>query len=303
MTKRGAKYEGGVTSTAFAGVAALTKTLVAYLGLVVIIGWIRRHGGDISRWFAELGCGLNVAKFSGSLVVNLLSAAVVLLYARASGVRVKDMGLKGGKAVGYYVAGAAISCGMIALIAFLCYTMGDVRFVGLGIDGAIPIELLAVMVLSMTNVREELLFRGWMMGELRGRIPAWAVVAVSSLIFGLSHLGNPHITTLALVNLTLLGLFWALCLLSTGSLWMVMAMHSFWNFAQSRVVGLPVSGGKMPTEAVVQLAPTGEGPFPLGPFGLEGSPVATVVIITAIVSLGIIWRYNRRMAPLRKMMK
>ena len=270
---KGVKYEGGV--------ATLVRSVVAYLGLTVVIGWIRGYAGDATRWLVELGCGLNVAKFCGSLAVNLLSAAVVLLYARATGVRAKDMGLKRGGAVGHYLAGAAVSCVMIALIAAGCYLLGGVRFVGFGLEGGIPLELVAVMVLSMVNVREELLFRGWMMGSLRNKIPTWAVVVVSSAIFGLSHLGNNHVTTLAVVNLALLGAFWALCVLRTGSLWLVMAMHSFWNFAQSRLLGLPVSGGSVPHEALVALAPTGEGPFTVGRFGLEGSPVATVVIIVA----------------------
>ncbi len=69
-------------------------------------------------------------------------------------------------------------------------------------------------------VAEEILFRGYMYGKLRKSFPAWVVVLVTSLLFGILH-GNPNL----IVDTFALSI--VLCTLreSTGSLWAPILLH------------------------------------------------------------------------------
>ena len=77
------------------------------------------------------------------------------------------------------------------------------------------------------------------MNGLALRFPTWLAVLANSLIFAAMHLGNPNVSTLALVNLTLAGLTFSLLFAYTENIWFVGAAHSAWNFVQGPVLGTP----------------------------------------------------------------
>lgn len=263
-------------------IGKLVVTLVAYLGLRALMAWIRSLGGLFARWGSEIGLGADVAKGAGSLCVLLLTVALVVLFAYATGYRSRDLGLGTRGALRCYCEGVAISVAMIGAIVLLGLATGGVRFEGFGRGELGAVEFVALMLLAMLNVREELLFRGWMLADMRSYLPVGVAIVASSVLFGVGHLSNPHVTTLAIVNLTLLGIFWALCFVRTGSLWLLMAMHSFWNFIQSYVVGLPMSG-MASSRSLLHLSGVDRGAFATDSFGLEGSLSMTVVVGVAIV--------------------
>ena len=45
-----------------------------------------------------------------------------------------------------------------------------------------------VMLAVLAPIVEEIIFRGWLYGKLRIKIPKWAAILVTSLLFGLVHL-------------------------------------------------------------------------------------------------------------------
>lgn len=263
-------------------IGRLIVTLVAYFGLMALMGRIRGLGGTFVQWSSELGLSASVAKGVGSLCVSLLMVALVVLYAYATGLRSRELGLGLRGAIGRYFEGVVISVAMIGSIVLLGVATGGVRFEGFGRGELGAVEFVALMLLAVLNVREELLFRGWMLTDMKSYLPVGVAVAASSVLFGVGHLSNPHVTLLAIVNLSLLGIFWALCFQRTGSLWLVMAMHSFWNFTQSYVVGLPMSG-MASRRSLLEFRAVDEGLFATDRFGLEGSLSMTVVVGVAIV--------------------
>ncbi|MBQ1213419.1 MAG: CPBP family intramembrane metalloprotease [Tidjanibacter sp.] len=263
-------------------VARLLLTLVAYLGLQVVLRYAGAVRGPVVEALGQWGLTGQEARFVGSVVATVLMAAVVALYIIASRTKVGGgTKITAKKALGDYAKGAAVSLVMIGAVVALSVLGGGVRYIGWGHVGVV--ELVAVMIIGMLNVREELLFRGWMMGEMREYLPTWVAVAASSLLFGLAHVFNPHVTALALVNLSLLGALWALCVLKTGSLWMAMAMHSFWNFAQGKIAGMAVSGGSGTSSSVWQFEGVAGGLWGTGAFGLEGNLATTIVIVVALI--------------------
>ena len=270
----------------------LLLTLVAFLGLQVLIRYAGSVRGPVVEMLGSWGIAGMEARFVGSLVATVLMAAVVALYIKVSRTRLMADARGGWKsALGEYAKGVVVSSVMIGAIVALSLLGGGVRYVGLGRVGAV--EFAAVMLLGVLNVREELLFRGWMMSQMRGYMSVWGAVVASSLLFGLSHAFNPNVTALALVNLSLLGAFWALCMLRSRSLWTVMAMHTFWNFAQSKIVGMAVSGSGHNSSSLVKFEGVGGGLWGTGAFGLEGNLATTIVIATALIVVVVADRKKR----------
>jgi uncharacterized protein len=85
--------------------------------------------------------------------------------------------------------------------------------------------LLAVVAVSVVApFAEETYFRGFLFGWLRGRVPLWLAVAISSLLFALAH------AELALLLPTFtLGCLLALVYQRSGSLYPGMIIHAVFN--------------------------------------------------------------------------
>lgn len=92
----------------------------------------------------------------------------------------------------------------------------------------------------LTGFWEEGLMRGFLLFVLlvaalrSGRGPIAAVVA-SSLVFGLLHLVNlgeqgPAATTSQVISATFIGIGFAVLVLRTNALWLVVALHALYNF-------------------------------------------------------------------------
>lgn len=102
-------------------------------------------------------------------------------------------------------------------------------------------------------------------------------------MFGLLHLGNPHSSLLGAIGIALqAGLLFGAAYLLTRRLWMAIGIHAAWNFMQTAIFGLNVSG--MPTEPGILVAHV-RGPEWLsgGAVGIEGSIVT--IVLGLIISL------------------
>jgi membrane protease YdiL (CAAX protease family) len=131
---------------------------------------------------------------------------------------------------------------------------------------------------------EEMLFRGYGFQRLLEAAGPAGSVAVSSLLFGVVHLGNPGATTLGVVNTVVVGVFFALAYLRTRRLWLPIGLHWAWNLAEAmlgfRVSGIRIEG--MPLVATPVGQPRVIHWITGGSYGPEGSFVGTVVIAAGI---------------------
>lgn len=131
------------------------------------------------------------------------------------------------------------------------------------------------------GLSEELLCRSFLMVSMsRGHKP-WVCVLTNSLLFSALHIFNTGISLLALLNLTLFGIFASVYTLRRGSIWGIAAIHSMWNFTQGNIFGISVSGmSQTPSLFYIDLSK-----FPSwfggGSFGLEGSITVTAVLLVA----------------------
>lgn len=96
---------------------------------------------------------------------------------------------------------------------------------------ASTIITIAVSVLLVQGLPEELVFRGYIFRNLGATLPLWAVVAVSSLLFGSMHVfSSGGATTLAerawyAVAMSGFGLMLAACRTVSGTLWLGIGFH------------------------------------------------------------------------------
>jgi hypothetical protein len=135
---------------------------------------------------------------------------------------------------------------------------------------------------------EELLSRGYHLQTIAsGTNRFWGVI-LSSLIFGLLHIGNPNATWVSASGIFLAGLFMAYAYLRTGQLWLSIGLHIGWNFFEGPVFGFPVSG--LNTFHSTHITVTGPELWTGGAFGPEAG---LIVLPALLVGTILVWACTR----------
>jgi membrane protease YdiL (CAAX protease family) len=135
---------------------------------------------------------------------------------------------------------------------------------------------------------EELLFRGFIFQALNHNLGPVAAIALTSVPFGLIHLGNPDAAVFSTLNTILAGVWLGVAYLLTRSLWLATALHYAWNFAIVFIFGLPVSGiNDFERLAMLDGEPAPPDWLSGGSYGPEGGAAVTLALI---VSTLLIWK-------------
>lgn len=149
----------------------------------------------------------------------------------------------------------------------------------------LPLLLIFVSVLIQSSA-EELVCRGYLYRKLLNRYNPVVAILVSSLFFSLLHIGNPGVGVIALIDIFVSGLMFALMVYYFDSIWCAFAAHTAWNFTQKIIFGLPNSGMVVPFSIMKLDASTASDSFfyNVG-FGVEGTIFAVIVEAAACVLL------------------
>lgn len=222
------------------------------------------------------------------LFATMATVAAVLLYCllaekrspaslgfiRRGAIREYTIGLFGG----FLLFGGAVLLCVLSRTVTVHLSSGGVSW------GLFALYLLGFLIQGMS---EEMLCRSYLMVSLSRGWPLWACAIANALLFSLLHAGNPGVTVIALINIFLFGLFASMLTLRRGSIWMVGALHSMWNFAQGNLFGIPVSGiTGSPSPLTSSLhGGTWQKLVNGGSFGLEGGLAVTVVLGLACVGV------------------
>lgn len=172
---------------------------------------------------------------------------------------------------------------LIGLILLLCctglaYLNGNVSFT-LG-EISIPLFLGYLVYYMIVACFEELLFRSFPLRVFSERYPAAIAIVISSLLFGLAHLGNESFNWLAMTNITLAGILFAIFILQKGNISWAIGLHFGWNFTQGTLLGYQVSGNDSP--GLLLAKPLGESYLSGGDFGIESSIFCTIILLIVI---------------------
>ena len=190
-----------------------------------------------------------------------------------------------GNALGGFGVGLGIGAVPAVVALLLAVPAGHA---GWSLDGGTPgawgkaVAGLVVLLLPAA-FSEELVFRGLpyvALSRAFGRVPAAIALSV---LFGAAHLGNPHVTGLAVLNVAVAGVFLSAALWLPGGIWAATGAHLGWNLTLA-ALGAPVSG--LPFQLpMLDYAMGGPAWLTGGSFGPEGGVIATAVVGVAAVVL------------------
>jgi len=138
---------------------------------------------------------------------------------------------------------------------------------------------------------EELFSRGYIFATLKEWLGWPVALLLTSIAFGLLHLGNPGANAMSVSLVILAGIFLGAVLLVTGSLYAAWMAHWAWNWVMAVVLHVAVSGLSLarPDYQIVDAGPdwiTG------GSWGPEGGAGAAAGMLTGLGYL--YWRFNKK---------
>jgi membrane protease YdiL (CAAX protease family) len=231
------------------------------------------------------------------MAMAIAGFAVYVAYAQFIEQRaVSELALPGlGRALGI---GLLMGAGLYTACELILMALGNYRINGLNpLSYMIP----AIAMALSSSVFEELLFRGVLFRSVETWLGSWAALAVSSLVFGLTHLINPQGTIEGALFIAVeAGILLAAAFMLTRRLWLSMGFHMGWNYTQSAIFSGIVSGNDG-QQGLVRSTMKGPDWLTGGSFGVESSVLALVVCTTAgIVMLVMAARRGKIVPPIWK---
>ena len=198
-----------------------------------------------------------------------------------------SLGLSWRGAAGEYAVGLIGGVLLFGCAVLLCVGTGVMTVTPAAREVAWGLWFLFLGGFLLQGMAEELLCRSFLMVSLTRGWPLWAAAVGNALLFSLLHTANPGVGVIALINIFLFGLFASMLTLRRGSIWMVGALHSAWNFVQGNLFGIPVSGIRGLPSPLSSTMRDGVWPRLVGggAFGLEGGLAVTVVLALACLAV------------------
>ena len=258
----------------------LTRLVLAMASIAAVIVLFQVGGAALPRPVALL---LSAVAVTGVYIVNV----------RAIERRdVVEFRLDGaGREV---VLGLLVGAGLFSATMAILYICGAWTLAGVNPVGALGYPLVGALA---AGVSEEIIFRGVFFRIVEESLGSWLALLLSAALFGLAHAPNPGATTVSTLAIALeAGITLAAGYMYTRRLWLVIGLHTAWNFTEGGIFGTSVSG----TDAHGLLTLQFHGPDLLtgGAFGPEASLVAVVVCVMAGgILLTHSQRTNRIVAP------
>ncbi|WP_415639852.1 lysostaphin resistance A-like protein [Paenibacillus lupini] len=137
---------------------------------------------------------------------------------------------------------------------------------------------------------EELIFRGLAFQAIERMGGSWLALTLTSLFFGIAHLGNPGATIWGGLSITIeAGVLLGSAFLWRRNVWFIVSLHFLWNTIEG-LLGIPVSGH--PSSGLFTVEVTGPALLTGGKFGLEGSIIP--VIISLLIAIPMLISARRK---------
>ena len=191
------------------------------------------------------------------------------------------------------LAGIVVTFVMMGSIFVMMQSLGWLKFESFAwtsepVSNVILQTALFFFIFIIVGWNEELLFRGYQLQTIASGINLFWGVVLSSIIFGLMHLGNPNAVWVSAVGIFFAGLFLAYGYVRTKQLWLSIGLHIGWNFFEGVVFGFPVSG--LDIYPLTHIQVSGPEIWTGGAFG----PEAGLIVLPAL-ALGtvLIYLYTR----------
>ncbi len=188
--------------------------------------------------------------------------------------------------------------------------IGETFHTGVHAETFLITFLIYFLVFTAVAVYEEIMFRGYLIKNLSEGLnfkkfkPSSAVIVsliITSLLFGIGHIANPHATWISSLNISLAGLLLGFSYVLTGELAIPIGLHLTWNFFEGNVYGFPVSGTQDASATVSIISHQQSGPvlWTGGEFGPEAGLLASLMMLFCILLVFIWVRFRRKSVSIR----
>ena len=188
---------------------------------------------------------------------------------------IKEFGV--GITLGFLMIGMSVALQMAAGLAEI--HLNSHVFLELLLSG-----MFFVFLFLISSANEELTFRGYPFQRLVDSVGTVGAIIILSVLFGFVHWLNPHHTWISTMNTMLIGVGFCIAYIRTRGLWVPIGLHFSWNLSQGFIFGIPVSGYDLPL-SLVRIKVKGPEYLTGGAYGIEGSLIATVVILLLLAYL------------------
>ncbi|HIW34946.1 MAG TPA: CPBP family intramembrane metalloprotease [Candidatus Paenibacillus intestinavium] len=275
----------------------------------------QQNGEELSRWSRFWSFPI-IWMIAGAIGISLVDALFRQLAEQAEGIASLLLTLAAGivailvyKLTMKYLARrsvpeisrkrAVIEAGMGGLIGIIFIIVSIIIIVAMGgysFQWASASDKGVVLISSITAalgaaIIEELIFRGLMLQAISKLAGNWIALAVTSLFFGIAHLGNTGATLWGAFAITIeAGILLGAAFLWRRNLWFAMGLHFAWNTLEG-LFGIPVSGH--PSAGLFTVKVKGAELLTGGDFGLEGSIVPVIVSLLIAIPMLIAATRNR----------
>jgi membrane protease YdiL (CAAX protease family) len=252
-------------------------------------GLIDQFGVINEKLVSPLGLEI-IAELSACLMVL---AALLMIFRVFKQYDFADVFIVRKQLFGAFAKGTLIGFILLSLCAFLAYLTGYVSFSW----GSISISIFVgyILLYILVAVFEEFIFRSFPLFVFAERYPNWLAILLTSLLFGIAHFGNPGFTWLAMLNITLAGVLFAILILIYRHIYWAVGIHFGWNFTQGVLMGYKVSGTN--AVGILNATPKGSALLSGGDFGIESSLICTGLLLIMITFLLV----KYRMAPVEEL--
>ena len=242
--------------------------------------------------------GMLLFGFLGAVALLVAHVAVVLIFERGRW-EVVGMGAHAWRPMPILL-GAVAGILVIIIPSALLLATNQAHFETMPAGSWGSAALDAMLWLAAPALFEELIARGYVLGTIAKTWGEPAAITLTSLGFGLLHLGNPGATAWSVGAVVIAGVFLASVRLGTGSLAAAWLAHLGVNWAQGAIMHAPISGLTFLPTPNYRLVSEGPAWLTGGEWGLEAGAVtaATVLLITFLFFLSRRGASNRTMSRL-----
>lgn len=172
--------------------------------------------------------------------------------------------------------GFLITAVLVFIVVAFLYVLGSYQISEWNSNKLIAIDLF--MKFLMGALIEEILFRLIVFKLTEELLGTWFAFGIQVLFFGFSHVLNENATIFTSFAVVIIGgVLYTAAFMYKRRLWIVLGLHTGWNFLQSGVFGMPNSGS--PYEGLIIPSIQGKGWITGGSFGIEASYIAILLCL------------------------
>ena len=223
------------------------------------------------------------------LFSNIIPIALTIAFCKFIEKRsVESMGFSKKNLLRNYIIGCVIGFVMISAVIILNLLVGSMQIdSSYNMNGMETIKFVAIYLIAflIQGASEEIILRGYLMTSLGAKHNILIAILISSVIFAIFHIYNPGVNLLAIINITLIGIFLSLYIISFNNIWGACAIHSIWNFAQGNIYGVEVSGINIQDSIFSIKSVQEQTLISGGAFGAEGGLGVSIILVLSIVIL------------------